>query len=423
MAARSATRKTPASVWCVFAFLLAHAAILAGAVRSTPKAAYSSLTSAVNPVQYHLDYIKAFGYPAEFHQATTEDGFVLGLFRIPGGRGSTSTNRKVAVVQHGLLGSSFGWVVNLPDQALAYMLADAGYDVWLPNSRGNTFSRNNTHYDPSQTEFWDFSWDDQVKYDLPAVYDYVLRTTGGDDLVYVGHSQGTTMMFGALTTPSVAEYLLPRTSHYMALAPVAYVGNIEQQLLKDLAAMDLGQMLLKFGMKEWVPDEWIMHYIDPTLCAIAPVFCNNLLVALAGCTLEHKNVTAVANYLRIEPAGTSVKNIVHWSQDIRTNAFEMFDYESPASNMKHYNQSEPPKYDLSKIQLPNETLFFTGGFDTLADPTDVNHLMLLMDEATKNDRSKTPVVYKTLSYDHLDFTLAIDANTNVYDVIIQHISE
>ena len=32
-------------------------------------------------------------------------------------------------------------------------------------------------------------------YDVPAVIDYILTTTGQPDLFYVGHSMGTTMFF------------------------------------------------------------------------------------------------------------------------------------------------------------------------------------------------------------------------------------
>ena len=113
-------------------------------------------------IQYHLDYIRSRGYPAEYHTATTEDGYVLSLFRIPHGKSQSTPNQKKAVLWHGLLGSSFSYVTNQGDQSLSYIMADAGYDVYLPNSRGNTFSRKNIHYDINNTKFWDFSFDEQV---------------------------------------------------------------------------------------------------------------------------------------------------------------------------------------------------------------------------------------------------------------------
>jgi pimeloyl-ACP methyl ester carboxylesterase len=401
---------------------LAVAASLPGqtaAVRAAPSVRAEDNTT--QQIQYHLDYIRSRGYPAEYHTVTTADGYILSVFRIPHGRSQSSNNKKKAVLWHGLLGSSFSFVTNNADQSLSYRMADAGYDVYLPNSRGNTFSRKNTHYDIDDAKFWDFSWDEQVAFDMPAVYDYVLKGEPANaTLVYVGHSQGTTQMFGALTRPDVSKLIQPRTSAYVALAPVAYIGHQESALLKDLAKWGFAQMLEKLGVKEFVPDESILHKYDPELCAQNAAFCNSLLVAVSGCSLKHKNVTAMANYLRIQPAGTSIKNIIHWMQEIGSGNYEMFDYGSESGNMAHYNQTTPPQYDLSKYDFPPQTLFFTGGRDNLANPVDVKHLMDILSEAGKDKpKNQMPQVTFVEDFDHLDFTIAIDANKYVYEVILQ----
>ena len=39
----------------------------------------------------------------------------------------------------------------------AYILADRGYDVWLGNARGSTYSRGHVSLNADEDPFWDFS--------------------------------------------------------------------------------------------------------------------------------------------------------------------------------------------------------------------------------------------------------------------------
>lgn len=102
---------------------------------------------------------------------------------------NNSTARPVVFLQHALMDSSAGWLLLGPKRSLALQLVDAGFDVWLGNSRGNRFSRNHTRLQPDQPEFWRWSWQQQAEQDLPASISYVLGATQQQRLVYVGYSQ------------------------------------------------------------------------------------------------------------------------------------------------------------------------------------------------------------------------------------------
>lgn len=80
------------------------------------------------------------------------------------------------------------------DDPMPIGLAKAGYDVWLGNSRGNSFSQEHEWLDPASDEeaYWKFSFEEFGTYDLPAMLEMVYEEVGDKKIKYIGTSIGTT---------------------------------------------------------------------------------------------------------------------------------------------------------------------------------------------------------------------------------------
>jgi len=91
-------------------------------------------------------FVKDLGYPFEKHVYTTKDGYINNIIRIKGYAdkgflgGGEETSKPVVIYQHGLLDSCAGIIADGED-SLGLKLVKAGYDLWLPNSRGNRYSK------------------------------------------------------------------------------------------------------------------------------------------------------------------------------------------------------------------------------------------------------------------------------------------
>lgn len=76
--------------------------------------------------------------------------------------------------------------------------------------------------------------------------------------------------------------------------------------------------------------------------------------------------------VRNDCGGTSTKNLLHWSQNMRSGYFRQFDY-GEEKNMQVYGQEEPLDYDIEsfKTRLANvPMMFFVGRNDVLVPERD-----------------------------------------------------
>ncbi len=357
--------------------------------------------------------IQSKGFPCEEHKVITQDGYILGVFRIPHGRkNSTSSPGRPVLLQHGLLDAATTWVMNFPEQSLGYILADAGYDVWLGNMRGNYYSRAHVKYNPNRDEaFWDFSWDDMARDDLPSMIYYILNATNQSQIGYVGHSQGTLIAFAEFGRSTVD--LQKHISFYAALAPVAQLGHTISPIkyLADISKEVELYWHLLFGRNEFLPSSHIIKWLATFACGeviLDRLVCENILFVICGPDKKNMNNTRMPVYISHEPDGTSVKNMIHFAQGIRSKQFQAYDYGSPQKNELHYNQTTPPLYTIRPINMP--TAIFWSGEDWLADPNDVAYIF---------DNLQTMVYEKYIpNYNHLDFVWAITANTIIYQDLL-----
>jgi lysosomal acid lipase/cholesteryl ester hydrolase len=204
----------------------------------------------------------------ERHEVTTDDGYINTLYRIY----QDSPEDKPAVLfQHGILATSDDFVIAPPGQGPAFVAAEAGYDVWLGNSRGNRYSlKHETLNSYIDTSYWEHSFAEIGKYDLPAFLSFITEETGNKKVSIVAHSQGTTATFyGMAKRP---EFYREHVNLFIALAPVAKMSRME-----PLTAIVARFLLDHLSLVKFFNLHVLLPYTRfnpvPTLCWMMPKTC------------------------------------------------------------------------------------------------------------------------------------------------------
>lgn len=331
---------------------------------------FASASGSIPPITPTISlntYLSKLGVPFERHFVTTSDGYVLQLHRLP------NPGRPVVFLQHGILASTWCWLANDPERALGIVLYRAGFDVFMGNNRGNIFGRNHTTLPIQSKSFWNFSFDDMGKHDLPDLIEAALNLAGGDvgSLSLIAWSQGNTQTLVAGSDPAVIARIGHKVNLWIALSPVSYLVHSKSLLLTISARLKLGAILeavYPFGFLDGSSD---LSMLEQFLCKVTlGELCKLSVDAICG-TSDCDDKSALERLVSHFPAGTSVKDLTHFEQLIDAPFFQRFDY-GIAGNQIEYDQSTPPLYNVSHFPFP--TALFLGGNDDLVSGDDVVRL-------------------------------------------------
>lgn len=336
------------------------------------------------------DLVFPWGYPLETYPVETYDGFVLRLYRIPYGvKNATNPQKKrpAVLLHHGVTLSSSCFVVLDPDSSMGFYLADAGFDVWMANTRTNTFSRGNRHYSDLDEGYWHYSMDELALIDLPAQIDFVLKKTGQPTIGFVGHSQGCTLPLMLMSArPEYAQkiWLL------MLLGAVTHAQFIQAPFLRQQMVTVSGSVYAEAGIGEFGRNRVTSLMVNR--CKYEGVksgFCSALINFMfygPSTVVSPDDLPRVAvTWL----SGVGVRNLIHWSQMLHAGVgLRMYDFGTNCGkepgfkkkafdetcNQAKYGQEDPPLYDLSQIKGVKAAIF-EGDHDLMATRPDVELLL------------------------------------------------
>ncbi|CAG5013314.1 unnamed protein product [Parnassius apollo] len=314
-----------------------------------------------------------YGYVSEQHTVTTDDGYILTMFRITRGKNCHGPIRNPPVLlMHGLLMSSDSWMDAGPKAGLAYLISDLCYDLWVPNMRGSYYSKKHIKLDPAKDqEFWDFSTMEIAYYDIPATIDYILKHTMFDKINYIGYSQGggTFLMMNS----ERLEYH-DKIGVGILLEPATRLTYTRSQLFRLLLEYYRANLpyLYQIGIYEALPLGGIEQKFAAYICkdyVIANTVCRQFLSLIDSFhpgSIETETIRVLVGHF---PAGTSVKNMAYYGQALNVDVFQKFDYGS-SRNLQMYGTAQPPTFNLSAVTVP--IVVIHGRNDFLTSPADVD---------------------------------------------------
>lgn len=356
-----------------------------------------------------IEHAARLGLHASEHAVRTEDGYVLRLFRVRG-TGEEAYRGPPVLVMHGLLQSAGGWL-DADGASLGAQLAASGRDLWLGNARGCQHSRRHAWLRPdTDSLFWRFSGDEIGRYDLPALIDYILDSTGASKLNYIGFSQGGGTFF--IMCSERPEYC-DKVNLMIALGPATrmlHTKSIPFRFANEYYEYN-EEELHKNGIWEALPAGGLVQSFVKNFCGLFDSetnICEAFVDVLDGSNPKSKSRSALRALTTNFPAGTSVHNMAWFGQHVKSGHYHKFDY-GPDQNLVYYGSKTAPAHNLSAVTVPTVVIY--GRNDGVVDVRDVKWAIRKLPNVRKVFEMEDP------RWTHLDFLISKNIPTLLYPKI------
>ncbi|KAK9510804.1 hypothetical protein O3M35_005511 [Rhynocoris fuscipes] len=358
-----------------------------------------SLDRGTLPVGYETtkEMILANGFGYQDYRVQTEDGYILRVHRIighqPGGL--------PVLFSHGLSTSSESFLIRGRKTTLAFQLADAGFDVWLYDRRGNWYSREHVKYKPNTWDFWNFSFHESGYYDTPAVIDHTISLTNHSKIIFVGHSMGS-------TDYAVMASLRPEYNDKVKLAIFLGPTWITPQI-KELSSpfarfiFNGFELFYQFAMRtsiyEILPKENSVIETLEKCCKPSSKLQTACLWSYRQLVGEDANSINETEFLEMAthwPSGASLKTYHHMNQIFKL-GFVQYDY-GEKENLIRYKNVTPPAYPLHKVTSP--VAIYWGNTDPFLNERTIKEIEQQFPNIVENHRIEDTI------FNHADYVFA-----------------
>ncbi|KAG9511067.1 Lipase 3, partial [Fragariocoptes setiger] len=240
---------------------------------------------------------------------------------------------------------------------MPFLLANAGYDVFLMSMRGTNLSlayRNLSAV--HDTQYWNFDISDLAFGDVRHSLLYVRRLTGAHKVGYVGHSMGSFTITALLCEkPQYVDIVEP----VITLCQVSFVGSIYSPVFKPL--------MESFALKSAIPERHSDNR-DNRYRAF-PIGASEIRSALGYLCYRPPNEMIHRLCLTASElfGGTAQPNL------ILNKRFARFNH-GPIGNVAAYGSLIAPDFNVTAFRSQSFVLFH-GQSNSLGVPADIDSLL------------------------------------------------